>query len=106
MPNAVLELNLDEALVNEIRALFLTGDCYLEMYEPIVREVQELVYSNVWPRFVQSIQRNPQGTPGKFKRTWKSIFSDSSSSRVGQSADGPHGLYGISEGAAGEENGA
>ncbi|KAF9944518.1 hypothetical protein BGZ70_004571, partial [Mortierella alpina] len=48
--------------------------CYLEMYEPIVKEVTELVYSNVWPRFVQSIQRHPSGLPGKFRRTWKAFF--------------------------------
>ncbi|KAG0279992.1 hypothetical protein BGZ95_011668 [Linnemannia exigua] len=60
--------------VSEIKRLFATNGCYLEMYEPIVREVQELVYSNVWPRFIQSIQRQPQGFPGKFKRTWKAFF--------------------------------
>ncbi|KAF9351493.1 hypothetical protein BGX26_010507 [Mortierella sp. AD094] len=74
MPNAILELNLSEHYVSEIRNLFLNSECYLEMYEPIVREVQELVYSNVWPRFIQSIQRQPQGFPGKFKRTWNAFF--------------------------------
>ncbi|KAG0261357.1 hypothetical protein BG011_001070 [Mortierella polycephala] len=74
MPNSILELNLTEVQVDEVRQLFGTNDCYLEMYESIVKEVQELVYSNVWPRFVQSIQRQPQGLPGKFKRTWKALF--------------------------------
>ncbi|KAG0207290.1 hypothetical protein BGX28_001447 [Mortierella sp. GBA30] len=74
MPNSILELNLTEAHIHEIRSLFANSECYLEMYEPIVKEVQELVYSNVWPRFVQSIQRHPSGLPGKFKRTWKAFF--------------------------------
>ena len=74
MANSILELNLCEAHVREIKRLFASNECYLEMYEPIVREVQELVYSNVWPRFIQSIQRQPQGFPGKFKRTWKAFF--------------------------------
>ncbi|KAF9294467.1 hypothetical protein BGZ88_003827 [Linnemannia elongata] len=74
MVNSILELNLCEAHVSEIKRLFASNECYLEMYEPIVREVQELVYSNVWPRFIQSIQRQPQGLPGKFKRTWKAFF--------------------------------
>ncbi|KAF9085625.1 hypothetical protein BGX23_009511 [Mortierella sp. AD031] len=74
MSNSILELNLSEALVSEVKRLFAHNECYLEMYEPIVKEVQELVYSNVWPRFIQSIQRQPQGFPGKFKRTWKVFF--------------------------------
>ncbi|KAG0376710.1 hypothetical protein BGX24_007329 [Mortierella sp. AD032] len=74
MSNSILELNLSETHVSEVKRLFATNECYLEMYEPIVREVQELVYSNVWPRFIQSIQRQPQGFPGKFKRTWKAFF--------------------------------
>ncbi|KAG9069302.1 hypothetical protein KI688_010201 [Linnemannia hyalina] len=74
MANSILELNLSESHVSEIKRLFASNECYLEMYEPIVREVQELVYSNVWPRFIQSIQRQPQGFPGKFKRTWKAFF--------------------------------
>ncbi|KAF8977292.1 hypothetical protein BGZ46_007496 [Entomortierella lignicola] len=71
MPNAVLELNLPEDMVTEIRDLFLTSGCYLEMYEPVVREVQELVYANVWPRFIQSIQRQPQG---RVKKAWNSLL--------------------------------
>ncbi|KAF9177020.1 hypothetical protein BGZ50_009324 [Haplosporangium sp. Z 11] len=74
MPNSILELNLTEAQVDEVRQLFGANDCYLEMYEPIVREVQELVYSNVWPRFVQSLQHQPQGLPRKLKRAWKTFF--------------------------------
>ncbi|CAO3563329.1 unnamed protein product [Mortierella alpina] len=74
MPNSILELNLNEAHINEIKRLFANAECYLEMYEPIVKEVTELVYSNVWPRFVQSIQRHPSGLPGKFRRTWKAFF--------------------------------
>ncbi|KAG0297299.1 hypothetical protein BGZ96_007036 [Linnemannia gamsii] len=74
LANSILELNLSEAHVSEVKRLFANNECYLEMYEPIVREVQELVYSNVWPRFIQSIQRQPQGFPGKFKRTWKAFF--------------------------------
>ncbi|KAF8946637.1 hypothetical protein BGZ47_011780 [Haplosporangium gracile] len=74
MANSILELNLCEAHVSEIKRLFASNKCYLEMYEPIVREVQELVYSNVWPRFIQSLQRQPQGFPGKFRRTWKAFF--------------------------------
>ncbi|KAF9980895.1 hypothetical protein BGZ75_007859 [Mortierella antarctica] len=74
MPNSILELNLNEVHINEIKRLFANAECYLEMYEPIVKEVTELVYSNVWPRFVQSIQRHPSGLPGKFKRTWKAFF--------------------------------
>ncbi|KAF9955033.1 hypothetical protein BGZ72_004090 [Mortierella alpina] len=74
MPNSILELNLNEAHINEVKRLFANAECYLEMYEPIVKEVTELVYSNVWPRFVQSIQRHPSGLPGKFKRTWKAFF--------------------------------
>ncbi|KAF9142273.1 hypothetical protein BGX30_002981 [Mortierella sp. GBA39] len=74
MANSILELNLCESHVSEIKRLFANKECYLEMYEPIVREVQELVYSNVWPRFIQTIQRQPQGFPGKFKRTWKAFF--------------------------------
>lgn len=74
MANSILELNLSEVHVSEVKRLFANNECYLEMYEPIVREVQELVYSNVWPRFIQSIQRQPQGFPGKFKRTWKAFF--------------------------------
>ncbi|KAK3815888.1 MAG: hypothetical protein JOS17DRAFT_405990 [Linnemannia elongata] len=74
MANSILELNLCETHVSQVKRLFANNECYLEMYEPIVREVQELVYSNVWPRFIQSIQRQPQGFPGKFKRTWKAFF--------------------------------
>ncbi|KAF9926718.1 hypothetical protein FBU30_003750 [Linnemannia zychae] len=75
VPNSVLELNLNECHVNEVKRLFANNECYLEMYEPIVKEVQELIYSNVWPRFIRSIQRQPQGFPGKFKRTWNAFFS-------------------------------
>ncbi|KAG0020461.1 hypothetical protein BGZ80_004162 [Entomortierella chlamydospora] len=78
MPNAILELNLNERYVSEIKSLFLNSECYLEMYEPIVKEVQELVYSNVWPRFIQSIQREPQGFFGKLKRTWNTLFGKGS----------------------------
>ncbi|KAF9130884.1 hypothetical protein BGW39_002525 [Mortierella sp. 14UC] len=74
MSNSILELNLCETHVSDIKRLFANNECYLEMYEPIVKEVQELIYSNVWPRFIQSIQRQPQGFPGKFKRTWKAFF--------------------------------
>ncbi|KAF9115733.1 hypothetical protein BGX27_006680 [Mortierella sp. AM989] len=74
MPNSVLELNLSEHHVTKVKDLFLTSKCYLEMYESIAKEVQELVYSNVWPRFIQSIQRQPQGFSGKFKRTWNTFF--------------------------------
>ncbi|KAF9350242.1 hypothetical protein BGX34_001340 [Mortierella sp. NVP85] len=81
LPNATLELNLDEEHVEYIKRLFKNNECYLEMYEPIVREVQELVYSNVWPRFVQSIQRQPQGFSEKFMRTWHGLFGKSSRSR-------------------------
>jgi len=81
MPNATLELNLDEEHVGYIKRLFKNNECYLEMYEPIVREVQELVYSNVWPRFVQSIQRQPQGLSEKFLKTWHGLFGGSSRSR-------------------------
>ncbi|KAK3829120.1 MAG: hypothetical protein J3Q66DRAFT_395332 [Benniella sp.] len=80
MPNATLELNLDEEHVEYIKRLFKNNECYLEMYEPIVREVQELVYSNVWPRFVQSIQRQPQGFSEKFLKTWHGLFGGSSRS--------------------------
>ncbi|KAG0367370.1 hypothetical protein BC939DRAFT_502770 [Gamsiella multidivaricata] len=73
MPHATLQLNLDEEHVAYIKQLFMDSECYLEMYEPIIKEVQELVYSNVWPRFVQSLQRRPQGLPGKFKRKWRSF---------------------------------
>lgn len=69
MPNAVLELNLDESQVEEIRGLFVNQACFLEMYEPVVRTVQELVYANVWPRFVQSLQKNPR-VPRK-KKIWR-----------------------------------
>ncbi|KAF9170555.1 hypothetical protein BGX20_008809 [Mortierella sp. AD010] len=78
IPNAILELNLNERYVSEIKSLFLNSECYLEMYEPIVKEVQELVYSNVWPRFIQSIQRQPQGSLGKLKRTWNALFGKGS----------------------------
>lgn len=74
MPNSVLELNLNEAQVEEIRALFVNQGCFLEMYEPVVRTVQELVYANVWPRFVQTIQRHPRGLPKRMRWTWKAFF--------------------------------
>ncbi|KAF9372513.1 hypothetical protein CPB97_001209 [Podila verticillata] len=74
MPNSVLELNLNEAQVEEIRALFVTHGCFLEMYEPVVRTVQELVYANVWPRFVQTLQKHPRGLPKKMGRTWMAFF--------------------------------
>ncbi|KAF9432447.1 hypothetical protein BGZ76_010795 [Entomortierella beljakovae] len=72
-PNSSLELNLSEHYVTEIKRLFLNSECFIEMYEPIFKEVQELVYSNVWPRFIQSIQRHPHGLPGKFKRSLNSF---------------------------------
>ncbi|KAI8345091.1 hypothetical protein B0O80DRAFT_475695 [Mortierella sp. GBAus27b] len=78
LPNATLELNLDEDHVDDIKRLFKNNECYLEMYEPIVQEVQELVYSNVWPRFVQSIQRPPQGFSVKFLKTWHGLFGGGS----------------------------
>ncbi|KAG0001716.1 hypothetical protein BGZ65_003257 [Modicella reniformis] len=81
MPNATLELNLDEERVDYIKKLFQNNECYLEMYEPIAREVQELVYSNVWPRFVRSIQRAPQGFSEKFIKTWNGLFGDGSRGR-------------------------
>ncbi|KFH71552.1 hypothetical protein MVEG_01850 [Podila verticillata NRRL 6337] len=74
MPNSVLELNLNETQVEDIRALFVTHDCFLEMYEPVVRTVQELVYANVWPRFVQTLQKHPRGLPKKMGRTWMAFF--------------------------------
>ncbi|KAG0085396.1 hypothetical protein BGZ93_008640 [Podila epicladia] len=70
MPNSVLELNLDETQVEEIRGLFVHHACFLEMYEPVVRSVQELVYANVWPRFVQSLQKHPRGLPRRM-RIWR-----------------------------------
>ncbi|KAF9897599.1 hypothetical protein BX616_005297, partial [Lobosporangium transversale] len=73
MPNATLELNLSGHYVQEIKDLFLNSEPYLEMYEPIVREVQELVYVNVWPRFVQSIQKQPHSRAEMLKGSWKSF---------------------------------
>ncbi|KAG0318548.1 hypothetical protein BGZ99_005604 [Dissophora globulifera] len=75
LPNATLELNLNQVVAHEIRRLFMLSNCYLEMYAPVVREVQELVYANVWPRFVYSLQqRQPQGFSEKVRKSWKSIF--------------------------------
>ncbi|KAF9907591.1 hypothetical protein EC991_010803 [Linnemannia zychae] len=93
MSNSILELNLCETHVNEIKRLFAENECYLEMYEPIVKEVQELVYSNVWPRFIQSIQRQPQGFPGKFKRTWKAFFGKGPEDRGDGIFDGRMGGF-------------
>ncbi|KAG0038766.1 hypothetical protein BGZ82_010922 [Podila clonocystis] len=87
MPNAVLELNLDEAQVEEIRDLFVHHACFLEMYEPVVRAVQELVYANVWPRFVQSLQKYPRGLPKK-KRIWRVFVYSRQSDPREQEGDG------------------
>ncbi|KAG0030349.1 hypothetical protein BGZ81_002784 [Podila clonocystis] len=87
MPNAVLELNLDERQVEEIRELFVHHACFLEMYEPVVRAVQELVYANVWPRFVQSLQKYPRGLPRK-KRIWRVFVYSRQSDPREQESDG------------------
>ncbi|KAF9330989.1 hypothetical protein BG006_006107 [Podila minutissima] len=81
MPNAVLELNLDEAQVEEIRGLFVHHACFLEMYEPVVRSVQELVYANVWPRFVQSLQKHPRGLPRRMRILRIFVYSCQSDAR-------------------------
>ncbi|KAG0354453.1 hypothetical protein BG005_006470 [Podila minutissima] len=81
MPNAVLELNLNEAQVEEIRGLFVHHACFLEMYEPVVRSVQELVYANVWPRFVQSLQKHPRGLPRRMRILRIFVYSRQSDAR-------------------------
>jgi len=75
MPWSETQLNLSGEIVREIRRLFEESQCYLEMFEPVVREIQELVYVNVWPRFVVFLQKQPQGFRGRMKQTWKS-FTD------------------------------
>ncbi|GJJ73499.1 hypothetical protein EMPS_05857 [Entomortierella parvispora] len=71
MPWSDTQLNLPDEIVQEIRRQFETSECYLEMFEPVVREIQELVYVNVWPRFVVFLQKQPQGFRGRMKLAWK-----------------------------------
>lgn len=75
MPWSDTQLNLPYEMVQEIRRLFEESQCYLEMFEPVVREIQELVYVNVWPRFVVYLQRQPRGFRGRMKQAWKA-FTD------------------------------
>ncbi|KAG0235198.1 hypothetical protein BGW42_005662 [Actinomortierella wolfii] len=84
-PSSLLPLNLNDEIVQDITMLFQTESCYLEMYEPVVREVQNMVYDNVWRHFVLSIQTNPPvlGSLSRWKRGWKLLFGEGHGRRTG-----------------------